>query len=116
MSILKKITRLFEHHGDRVDITVDGNTTTVFAFIRPMLYKNKMYADNSFSSLGEIDESCFLYIGPYVAGMEDKNSLIKSGGKGYAVAKLSPINYRGERLFVRGILRYRISGGGIVGN
>lgn len=116
MDISKRIAHLFERHGDKVEITVEGNQTTVYGFIRPMLYKNKMYADNTYSSLGEIDETCFLYIGPYVIGMEDKHSLILSGGKGYVVAKLSPINYRGKQLFVRGILRYRISGGDVVGN
>ena len=116
MGIASRIERLFERHGDRVKITVENSTVTVHGFIRPMMYKNKMYADNTYSSLGEIDESCFLYIGPYVNGMENKHSHILSGGKGYVVAKLSPINYRGKQLFVRGILRYRISGGEIDGD
>ncbi|MDD6284552.1 MAG: hypothetical protein PUB05_04225 [Firmicutes bacterium] len=111
MNIKSRIDRALSKHGDEVKIHIFGDIHTVRAFIRPLMYKNKMYADNSYSSLGELDESCFLYIGPYFPGMELFSSYIVCNGTRYSVAKLSKIVYRDDVIFARCILRYFIQGG-----
>jgi hypothetical protein len=110
MNRIEKINRVIGKNGSSVEILYKFGTVKTFAFIQPAMYKNKMYIDNEQSPIGEIDESCYIYIGHPDYALPDGTVIIRDCK--YFVTVKSDVVYGGTGpAYVWAILRRKITEG-----
>ena len=61
-----KVKSLMERAGQELTIKNSNGVSlgTIYAFLEPLRYKNKMYLELQPSVVGRIDDGCCLYLGP----------------------------------------------------
>ena len=62
--IAEQIKSLMKEAGQQVEIVSGGVTKSIYAFLQPLRYKNKMYIELQPSEVGRVDDGCYLYLGP----------------------------------------------------
>ena len=99
--------------GDSATVSVNGEPTSVMAFIRPMRYKNKLYIDMDRTELGFKDSECFLYLGPAVPDFcgNEENTVISSYKKQYSVSRADRITLSGQTVYIWAVLTPRVKDG-----
>lgn len=107
MGIEAFIEREIKRYGQRVSICKDGEETELYAIVTPLRYKNKMYLEGDVTSLGFVDQSHYLYIGPPehdLTLLEGDSFMCTSEGR-CIVKKSERMYFKGKPLYIWAVLQ-----------
>lgn len=62
--LAKEVAKLMKQAGQLIKITTTDSAKSIYAFLEPLRYKNKMYIELQPSAVGRVDDGCYLYLGP----------------------------------------------------
>lgn len=107
MRTVRQIRRALERFGVDVKQLKGEEAVHTKALIQPMRYKNKMFLDGQITPIGEVDESCFLYIGLPVDYLKehDTTSQIFFQDKAFIIVKMETIYFGDQPAYTWAILR-----------
>lgn len=107
MSLENLICRELKRYGQKVKILKEGEEIETFAIVTPLRYKNKMYLEGTYTSLGYVDQSHYLYIGPAQYDFEDmgKDIVVSCGQGRCVVKKCEKVFFKGRPLYIWAVLQ-----------
>ncbi len=109
MSYPEYVKKMLEKIGQDVVIHKNGTTETCKAVVMPLLYRNKLYVENQPSTVGEIDEGCYRFIGPFDACFSP-DDILSFSGKRFVAQRFETIMLANEPFYSWAILRPAIEG------
>ena len=82
------------------------------AVIQPLRYKNKLYLEEPYSSVGRIDQSFYLYIGPPSLDLTEEPSDVQvcTGKNRYLVIRTKKVYFSDRPLYIWAVLRKVVEG------
>ncbi len=106
MDIKSSVAFLFDKIGENATVKIGSAEKTIKAVIQPMRYKNKLYLDMKWGSLGLKDTECFLYLGPAEADFtgRERQTFVKTNDRSYCVSRADRITIGGEIVYIWAVL------------
>ena len=87
-----KIKRFLKRYGRTAEFTAGVcKGSSISAMVTPLRYKNKMYLEGEFSTVGYVDGGHFLLIGEQLASGAEYGDQLKVSGQSYIVKKWDTI-------------------------
>lgn len=100
-----KVKKLLEHCGEQFKLDrKSGKDENGYAVIMPLRYKNKQYVEREPTELGDTDDGCYKYLGPF--NIEPKvGDTIAFRGKRCIVQRVETVFWCHEPLYFWAVLR-----------